>query len=133
MEDKKEFELKGTVKIATYPFRFRDFYNYSTRIMFYNELDEQFVLGVGLEQYGDEDFNFDYDEYKEGELISTNGIKITLTEDENFVCDHGGAIDINIKGNKKSYKWRVSNDHNGYYAHSVELMHDGEYIWEEWL
>ena len=57
----------------------------------------------------------------------------TLTEDENFVCDHGGAIDIDIKGNKKSYKWRVSNDHNGYGAHSVDMMHDGEYIWSEWL
>ena len=127
----KEFELKGTVRIATYPFR--DFYSFGARIMFYNEIGEQFVLCVDLNQNCCEDFNFDYDEYKENELISTNGIKITLTEDEKFVCDHGGAIDIYIKGSEKSYKWRVSNDHNGYYAHSVELMHDGEYIWSEWL
>lgn len=133
MEDRKEFELKGTVRIATYPFRPRDFYSSDVRIMFYNELGEQLVLCVDLNQNFDEDFNFDYDEYKENELISTNGIKITLTEDENFVCDHGGAIDIDIKGNKKSYKWRISNDHNGYYAHSVDMMHDGEYIWSEWL
>lgn len=127
----KEFELKGTVKIATYPFR--DFYSFDARIMFYNELGEQFVLCVDLNQNCCEDFNFDYDEYEEDELVSTNGIKITLTEDEKFVCDSGGAIDISIKGSEKSYKWRVSNDHNGYYAHSVELMHDGEYVWEKWL
>ena len=127
----KEFELKGTVKIATYPFR--DFYSFDARIMFYNELGEQFVLCVDLDQNCCEDFNFIHDEYEEDELISTNGIKITLTEDKEFVCDCGGAIDIDIKGSEKSYKWRVSNDHNGYYAHSVELMHDGEYVWDEWL
>ena len=129
----KEFKLKGTVRIATYPFRLRDFYSSDVRIMFYNELGEQLVLCVDLNQNSDEDFNFDYDEYKENELISTNGIKITLTEDEKFVCDHGGAIDIDIIGSKKSYKWRISNDHNGYDAHSVDMMHDGEYIWSEWL
>ena len=133
MEDRKEFELKGTVRIATYPFRLRDFYSSDVRIMIYHELGEQLVLCVDLNQNSDEDFNFDYDEYKENELISTNGIKITLTEDEEFVCDHGGAIDIYIKGSKKSYKWRISNDHNGYDAHSVDMMHDGEYIWSEWL
>ena len=129
----KEFELKGTVKIATYPFR--DFYSFGARIMFYNELGEQFVLCVDLNQNCCEDFNFNFDEYEEDELVSTNGIKITLTEDEEFecVCDCGGAIDIDITGNKKSYKCRVSNDHNGYYAHSVELMHDDEYVWEKWV
>lgn len=129
----KEFELKGTVRIATYPFR--DFYSFGARIMFYNELGEQFVLCVDEIQQCCEDFNFKCDEYEEDELVSTNGIKITLTEDEEFecVCDCGGAIDIDIKGSEKSYKWRVSNDHNGYYAHSVELMHDGEYVWEKWL
>ena len=127
----KEFELKGTVKIATYPFR--DFYSFDDRIMFYNELGEQFVLCVDLNQNCCEDFNFKRDEYEEDELISTNGIKITLTEDKEFKCYDGGAIDISIKGSEKSYKWRVSNDHNGYYAHSVELMHDGEYVWKEWL
>ena len=131
MEDRKEFELKGTVKIATYPFR--DFYSFGARIMFYNELGEQFVLCVDLNQNCCEDFNFKCDEYKENELVSTNGIKITLTEDKEFKCYDGGAIDIDIKGSEKSYKWRVSNDHNGYYAHSVELMHDGEYVWKEWL
>lgn len=124
----KEFELKGTVKIATYPFR--DFY---ARIMFYNELGEQFVLCVDLNQNCCEDFNFKCDEYEEDELVSTNGIKITLTEDKEFKCYCGGAIDISIKGSEKSYKWRISNDHNGYYAHSVKLMHDGEYVWEKRL
>ena len=131
MEDRKEFELKGTVRIATYPFR--DFYSFDARIMFYNELGEQFVLCVDLNQNCCEDFNFKCDEYEEDELVSTNGIKITLTEDKDFKWYDGGAIDIDIIGSEKSYKWRVSNDHNGYYAHSVELMHDGEYVWEKWL
>ena len=132
MKDKKEFELKGTVKIATYPFR--DFYDWDRRIMFYNELGEQFVLCVDETQYCYEDFNFNCSAYEEDELISTNGIKITFTEDEEFNCYAcGGAIDIDIIGSEKSYKWRVSNDHNGYYAHSVKMMHDGEYVWTEWL
>ena len=131
-DKKKEFELKGTVKIATYPFR--DLYDWTRRIMFYNELGEQFVLCVDETQQCCEDFNFNCSNYEEDELISTNGIKITLTEDdEKFICCCGGAIDIDIKGSEKSYKWCVSNDHNGYYAHSVELMHDGEYVWEKLL
>ena len=129
MEDRKEFELKGTVRIATYPFR----HNYDTRIMFYNELGEQFVLCVDERPNPGADFNFYYNDYKEDELISTNGIKIILTNDDKFECDWGGAIDINIIGSEKSYKWRVSNDHNGYYEHVVEMIHDGEYIWTEWL
>lgn len=129
MEDRKEFELKGTVRIATYPFR----HNYDTRIMFYNELGEQFVLCVDERPDQGADFNFYYNDYKEDELISTNGIKITLTNDDKFECDWGGAIDINIIGSEKSYKWRISNDHNGYYEHVVEMIHDGEYIWAEWL
>ena len=131
MEDRKEFELKGTVRIATYPFR----HGFDTRIMFYNELGEQFVLCVNLDQACCEDFNFIHDAYEEDELISTNGIKVTLTTDKEFKRGHccGGVIDIDIKGSEKSYKWRVSNDHNGYYAHSVEMMHDGEYVWREWL
>ena len=140
MEDRKEFELKGTVRIATYPFR----HGFDTRIMLYNELGEQFVLCVDekdvdavikeLETISSvPDNNFYYNDYTEDELISTNGIKITLTNDDKFECDWGGAIDINIIGSEKSYNWRISNDHNGYYGHVVEMIHDGEYIWTEWL
>lgn len=125
----KEFELNGIVRIATYPLRS---YWY-TRIMFYNELDEHFVLCVNDAQQCYEDFNFYYDEYDENELVSNNGIKITITYDDEFECDCGGAIDINIKGSEKNYQWRISNDHNGWYGHTVKLGHDYKYVWEECL
>lgn len=127
----KEFTLQGLVKIATYPHR--SWYG-ETRIMFYNELGEQFVLCVDECQNCCEDFQFDWDSYTENEIVSTNGITITFTYDDKFDCDCGGAIDIKINGTEKNYKWRVSNDHNGYYSHGIQLMKEtGEWVWEEYL
>lgn len=125
----KKFTLQGLIKIATYPHR-----TYDTRIMFYNEKGEQLVLCVDEEGQCCEDFEFDYNEYEENEIVSTNGITMTITDDDEFECDCGGAIDIEIKGTDKHYKWRVSNDHNGWYCHEVELANEtGEYIWSECL
>lgn len=127
----EKFNLQGLIRIATYPHR--SWYG-ETKIMFYNELGEQFVLCVDESQHCCEDFEFDCDNYKEDEIISTDGLEITFTYDDEFECECGGAVDIEIKGTEKDYKWRVSNNHNGYYAHTVTLEKEtGEYLWEECL
>lgn len=127
-----KFTLEGLVKVATYPHRVE---HYDTRVMFYNELGEHFVLCVDEEQNCCEDFNFTCVEYWENEIVSTNGITIEFIEDENFECyDCGGAYKINIVGTEKTYNLYVSNDHNGYYSHKVSLMKDtNNFVWEVYL
>ena len=128
----KKFKLKGLVKVTDYPFR-----KYTTDTMFYNELGEQFVLCVDEGQHCCEDFNFEHDDYKNDEIISYDGIKITVEYDDTFEFDFGGALNIKIIGTEKTYNFRVSNNHNGYYSHAVSLIREldghSEYIWEEWL
>lgn len=122
----KKVELCGKVKVETYPFRQHDF---NCSIMFYNESGENIVIAWDDSQQCCEDFEADVP----STLLNTefpNGVYVEVNEQEDTVTFTVTEREVETP---QIFAVTIRNEHNGYYAHKVGILRNGEYSWESFV